>query len=1065
MHKKVINQPTVKTVDSKKKISTKNLRKIPAVIAGTVLAATGANAGDVTVATATAITLANITEVASAADETLIITGGITATLALSVTSHSGGTTDYILGDSDTAEITILDINQTSVLTFDAIITSEHADNTTGMTIDDNANIAAPDGITFARAVTVDTIAIGTAGATGGNATFNGAVATTTIAIDGGDASEISTAAFNSTVTGTITVDDDDAEAKVTFGGTTRTVAAVLTGGADGEGTVQITGSGITFTGAQSATGLQTLDVDATTSILNTIDYQVVDIATGATLTVDNDAQMDVTTINGTGKIIIKTDGSATTHAIGFTSIDGDDDGNGTLQSNNTSISTFTGAIGVIKQIGLLDLDTSTTFVGIVDSAAVTVAASATATFDDDFTGTATTITGSGIMAFIVDGDGAAATTVTGNINGAADDGGTIQVTNTNVTTFAGDIGADANLLLLNLDRSATFNGVVNAKGLDLVQSMVTTVKKDVTIGATKATLNGNAAEITFTGTVAQTFSGEIIGASAEEGIIDNANTSATVTFSDNVGETELKEVELDASTTTVFNGTVKTALADFDGHVTLAVDGNVVDDLTTVAGTTIKLEEGIISGETVFTGSEAIGASAIHADSSIIMPVNLRDAESILFIVAGEDAAMAALTADVNAALVNDALRTFTATATDDDVTITSSVNSEATVASTLNVTTNEARALTQAYLAAVNDTTADANAESVFKTVLQTSATSGTNLALQLAPQADAVVGSTTATKAMTGTVQGIVANRMASLRSGDAYVAGMTAGNGMSANSGFIQAFGSEVEQGNIKTNAATGALAYGYDASTQGIAFGFDGVTDNGSTVGISASYSDTDVTGLGTGKAKNNVDSYTVSVYADKVTDSGYIEGSLTYGINDNTGSRKVTADGLSRNYKSSFNSEQVALNVSFGSPNEVSDGTFVTPFISGTATNISTDSYTETSDTTADALRLKVEQKDHTSVVGTLGIKAHKVGDYGTPMISLAINNEFGDETINSTNTYQGGGTAFTTENDVVDLTATLGLGYSFGNDTTSVSLGYQAEADDEEYVSHYGSLKIVSKF
>ena len=77
-----------------------------------------------------------------------------------------------------------------------------------------------------------------------------------------------------------------------------------------------------------------------------------------------------VTTINGTGKIIIKTDGSATTHAIGFTSIDGDDDGNGTLQSNNTSISTFTGAIGVIKQIGLLDLDTSTTFVGIVDSAA-----------------------------------------------------------------------------------------------------------------------------------------------------------------------------------------------------------------------------------------------------------------------------------------------------------------------------------------------------------------------------------------------------------------------------------------------------------------------------------------------------------------------------------------------------------------------------------------------------------------------------------------------------------------------------------------------------------------------
>jgi hypothetical protein len=48
------------------------------------------------------------------------------------------------------------------------------------------------------------------------------------------------------------------------------------------------------------------------------------------------------------------------------------------------------------------------------------------------------------------------------------------------------------------------------------------------------------------------------------------------------------------------------------------------------------------------------------------------------------------------------------------------------------------------------------------------------------------------------MTGTVQGIVSNRMASLRSGDAFVTGMSAGNGMSANSGFIQAFGSTGEQ---------------------------------------------------------------------------------------------------------------------------------------------------------------------------------------------------------------------------------------------------------------------------
>ena len=80
-------------------------------------------------------------------------------------------------------------------------------------------------------------------------------------------------------------------------------------------------------------------------------------------------------------------------------------------------------------------------------------------------------------------------------------------------------------------------------------------------------------------------------------------------------------------------------------------------------------------------------------------------------------------------------------------------------------------------------------------------------------------------------------------------------------------------------------------------------------------------------------------------------------------------------------------------------------------------------------------------------------------------MISLAINNEFGDNTINSTNTYQGGGTAFTTSTDVEELSATLGLGYSFSSDNASFELAYEADANDDDYLGHYGSIKIVSKF
>ena len=99
-------------------------------------------------------------------------------------------------------------------------------------------------------------------------------------------------------------------------------------------------------------------------------------------------------------------------------------------------------------------------------------------------------------------------------------------------------------------------------------------------------------------------------------------------------------------------------------------------------------------------------------------------------------------------------------------------------------------------------------------------------------------------------------------------------------------------------------------------------------------------------------------------------------------------------------------------------------------------------------------------------MIGSLGIKYHnEMSNGGTPMISLAINNEFGDNSIDSTNTYQGGGTAFKTSTSVEELSATLGLGYSYGSDTTSIEFAYEADVNDDDYLSHYGSIKLVGKF
>ena len=198
---------------------------------------------------------------------------------------------------------------------------------------------------------------------------------------------------------------------------------------------------------------------------------------------------------------------------------------------------------------------------------------------------------------------------------------------------------------------------------------------------------------------------------------------------------------------------------------------------------------------------------------------------------------------------------------------------------------------------------------------------------------------------------------------------------------------------------------------------------------------------------------------------DTATDNGYFEGSLTFGVNENSTSRKVNASGINRTYTGSYDSNTISLNLAAGIPNEVGAG-YLTPFGSFTATVMDIDPYTEKSTVVNDPLRLKVAQDDVSSMVGTVGLKFHgEMSNGGMPMISLAINNEFGDSTINSTNTFQGGGTAFKTETAVEELSATLGLGYSYGTDSTSIEFAYEADANDDDYLSHYGSIKIVGKF
>ena len=644
--------------------------------------------------------------------------------------------------------------------------------------------------------------------------------------------------------------------------------------------------------------------------------------------------------------------------------------------------------------------------------------------------------------------------------------------------TFSGNIGSTIpvdSIMIGSTSKGgdAIFSGNVSATALNIIggnhldEDNQADMDGDLT-GTVTLDDNVGTSTLKFTGTAAQEMTGAIAANQDGEGALSTANTAGAVTF-DAIGTdaAKLLSTTIAASNEAIFGGAVAANTLTINGTATLQAATNESEVFAMGANSILYIDKTLTNGNTVIS-EVATTRPTLTSGAKIYMPENLSDGQTLVLFAEEADNSLADdadTITESNAAIQDNALMNYVAASSSDTLVVTANAKTEAATATELLVTANQARALKQALASAISDTTVDGTAEDAMNSGLNGigfSATEDSTLAKQVAPQTDLISGSSFAAQGVTGSVQGIMSNRMASLRSGDAYFGTGVSAGGMSAQSGFIQVFGSTAEQESTKVGSGTQA---GFDTESQGVAIGFDGATDNGMTVGVSVSTANTDVDGKGTGKSTNSIDTYSASLYMDTATDNGYFEGSLTYGLNENSTSRKITSAGLNRTLTGSYDSNTISLNLGAGVPNEVGAG-YLTPFGSFTATVMDIDAYTEKSTVANDALRLKVAQDDISSMVGTVGLKFHgEMSNGGMPMISLAINNEFGDNTINSTNTFQGGGTAFKTSTAVEELSATLGLGYSYGTDATSIEFAYEADANDDDYLSHYGSIKIVGKF
>jgi hypothetical protein len=1029
------------------------------------------------------------------------------------ITATSGTTTNIVavLQDASGAAMTVT-IASIAGDTDDLTITSD-ANGTGAVATTVTGTTVLADDLVITAAGDFETSLTATGALTAGGVT--------TLTATGADAVlNINAAGTNDIGTGVL--DDDTGIAKIVIGGSAdQTFSGATAGAGAGEGTIQNSNTVGTVTvsdilGGTNELEALTLDASSTTIFSAAVDAVTITSAgtasynaglvkattlnqTAGTITIDaDDAGITLANLAGTGPADVNLSNNTTlnfTIATGEATqvdatIDGTTDGYGDLNFYNTTanapgVITLNDDIGATKELNSITIGSSTVAgsVATVDGATIDIGSSTLnvkggdADAEDSLLAIKDNLTARVLLtqsagsATLTTSDDA---TITGTIDAAGSGGGSsiLNVTGSSKTaTFAGNIGSSTALDTITIDTaSAVFKNNVTATTMSLADA---------------------AGDATFSGTVAQTFTGNIT-ATDGEGTLKNSNTTAALTVTGTVGaeNARLLEVEIDDDTNTILQSSIYAITLDINSDLAaefvqvsegniIGTDGLTAGALQIASGAVIHLDEDVVDGTTVFDVTEVTGSQAgvLIAGDFTIRPSSSFYTGTVKFI-DGVNADLLDSTGNsaVNTELANilvtdNALTDFTVAAgatAGADVNITASAKSDATTSSELSTTINDAKSLRAANIAVKTARASDSTAETSFNDAINAfgsfGATEDTALAKQVGPQNDMISGSTVATRAVTGTVQGIMSSRMASLRSGDAYFGtGMSAGAMMSANSGFIQAFGTEAEQKNKTVGSGT---QYGYDSQSSGVAIGFDGINDNGAVVGLSLSMSSTDVDGKGTGKAKNDIDSYTASIYMDKATDSGYIEGSLTVGLNENNSSRLVNTAGLSRTYKGSYDSQQVSLKIGGGVPNSVGNNGYVTPFGSITGTIIETDAYTETSTTSSDSLRLRVAQDDVSSVVGTVGVKYHNVmSNGGVPMISLAINNEFGDDTINSTNTYQGGGTSFTTSTAVEELSATLGLGYSMGNDVSSVEFAYEANVNDDDYLGHYGSFKIVTKF
>ena len=299
--------------------------------------------------------------------------------------------------------------------------------------------------------------------------------------------------------------------------------------------------------------------------------------------------------------------------------------------------------------------------------------------------------------------------------------------------------------------------------------------------------------------------------------------------------------------------------------------------------------------------------------------------------------------------------------------------------------------------------------------------------NLATQvkrLAPIANASLSE--AAFGATNLTVNTIDSRVGSLR-GDSVASangsGVAAGDAAKTDGFWLKGFGSEAKQNVV-------GQYDGYKLTTGGVAIGADTRLNEDTLVGIAISDASTKVDQqdfrLGDSTTLKSVQLTGYGSY--DISKELYIDGDVSYTSNKFTGNR---ATAVGRTAQASFSGNQLMARLGAGYRIALEGKSVFTPLISIESSHLTTDAYTETG---AGALNLAFDSESlnrtRLGLGGRLSTEAESGSTIYSPELSIMWHHDSGALTKDTTATFTGGGSSFTTPGaDVVRNTVNIGAG------------------------------------